>query len=244
MVGQLTTLLLRSHVLRRSGRLRFDTDVIPGISNNFRNPKIGDFHAPTFVEEEIRGLDIAMNDPVIVSELKRIAKRRNYGERLSWREFPGPQQLPQIHPIHKLHEEEIESTRLTEVMHRHDVGMIERRQGMGLTHEPLCEVGIRDPLGCHEFQRHRSIQRFLPRFVHHTHTSTAQALDDLELRKVRRDLLWRQRGLWRSAILRKNRLGFEVQSQKAARTQSRGSVGGKWRATLGTSLQWMTAHAL
>jgi hypothetical protein len=121
-----------------------------GRSEDFCDAEIGDFHAPSFIEQQILGLDVAMHDPVLVRVLQRLTDGGHDGQSLLRRKAAGLHRLPEIHAIHKLHQEKVKAARLPEIVNRDDARMIERRECLSLTREPLRELGVRHPFGCQE----------------------------------------------------------------------------------------------
>ena len=158
MVGALMILLLRCHVLRRAGGLRLREADARIIAHHLRDAEVGNLHPPALVEQQIRRLDVAMNDAVLVRVLQRVAQRRDDSEGFLRRELLGLQQLAQVHAIHELHEEEIKPPRLPEIINGDDVGMIQGREGVGLARESLGELGIRHALRCEQLERDQTIQ--------------------------------------------------------------------------------------
>ena len=119
-----------------------------------------------------------MDDAPVVGELQRVAQRRHDGQRLFRREFSHAQELPQIHAVHKFHEQIIKTARLSEVVNGDDVGMVQGGQRLRLARETFGELRFPHALRCEEFQRHQAVQRLLPRLVNHAHAAAAQAFKD------------------------------------------------------------------
>jgi hypothetical protein len=68
--------------------------------------------------------------------------------------------------------------------------VVQRRQGVSLASEALGEPGIGNTLGREKLERDQPIQGFLPGFVNHAHPAPPKTLDDFQLGKMRRDLVW------------------------------------------------------
>jgi hypothetical protein len=81
-------------------------------SNQFRQSKIGHFHATTPIQQDILRFDVAMNDALVVGELKRIADLWNDRQRFTRRDASCIQQLAQVHAIHKFHQEVVKKLRV------------------------------------------------------------------------------------------------------------------------------------
>jgi hypothetical protein len=67
---------------------------------------------------------------------------------------------------------------LVDLVDRADVGVVERRCGLGLAEKPLAQAGIRHRLGGQEFQRHRPLQPSILGAVHDAHGALAELLND------------------------------------------------------------------
>jgi hypothetical protein len=183
---------------------------------NLRNPEVGDLHPCLFVEQDVLGFDVAMDDAPLVGELQRLAYLRHNGQRLLGRDSPGLQQLAQRQPIHILHEEVMVTTCFSEVVNRDDVRVIEPGQGAGFLLKARGEFRVRDasvPAASQNLQRHETVELRLARFIDRAHAAAAQALEDFKLRKVRRDVLhlWSGRRGWlaHNSAVGTNLAGFD-----------------------------------
>ena len=101
-----------------------------------------------------------MDDAPVVGELQRVAQRRHDGQRLLGREFPRAQQLPQVHAVHKLHEQIIKSARLPEVINRDDVRMVQRRERLRLAGEAFGELRVPTRSGARSLSATRRFRVF------------------------------------------------------------------------------------
>ena len=87
----------------------------------------------------------------------------------------------------------MQRARLAEVIDRHDVRMIQSRQGPRLALEPFGETGAAGHCGRQYFQRHQAIQRRLARLIDRAHAALADEAENLELRKKLGDFPNRRR---------------------------------------------------
>jgi CitMHS family citrate-Mg2+:H+ or citrate-Ca2+:H+ symporter len=95
MIGGALRLLLRGHVLRRTGGLRLGQPYARRFrAEDLRDAKVRDLHHARFVDEQVLRLDVAMHDAVVVGALQRLANRRHDGQRLLWREAARLHRLP------------------------------------------------------------------------------------------------------------------------------------------------------
>ena len=176
--------LFRRHVMRRADRpFRVRQHYVRLAPRDFGNAKIGNFHPPFFVQQNVLRLDVAMDDAFVMRELQRLANLRHDLQCFARLEFAGPLQLPQIQPIHKLHDEEGQPVHLAEFVQRHDIGMAQLCQCPRFAIEPLGKTRTAGHLRRQNFQRHQPIQRRLPRFIDRPHPAFADEPQNFELRK-------------------------------------------------------------
>ena len=88
--------------------------------------------------------------------------------------FPHPQpfardHLLQVAALDQFHSDEIDALCRVDVVNGDDVGVIERRGGLGLLHEAPLTLRIGDPLRRQDLDRHKAAQVRVAGFVDHTH---------------------------------------------------------------------------
>ncbi len=154
-----------------------------GQAQHFGNAEVGDLHPPLLVEQNVLGLDVAVDDAFVVRKLERLADLRDDGQRLLGRKPAGALDLPQIAAVHEFHYEVVQGARLAEVMHRDDVRMVQARQGAGFAVEPLGKARVARGGGRQDLQRHQPVQIWLARLIDGAHAALADELKDFELGK-------------------------------------------------------------
>ena len=92
--------------------------------------------------------------------------------------------MPQVHPVHELHEEEEQPVGLTELVERDDAGMIELGQRLGLAGEAFREGRIAADAGREDFEGDDAVERLLPGFVDRPHAALADEAQDFQLRET------------------------------------------------------------
>ncbi len=91
----------------------------------------------------------------------------------------------------------MQRARLAEVMHGHNVGMVQTRQGAGLAVEPFGKAGIAGDRRWQYLQGNETVQGWLARLVNRAHAALADEAEDFELGKELGDFLdgWRHKAL-------------------------------------------------
>jgi hypothetical protein len=135
--------LLRCHVMRRPDDIfRAGQEHRVGIHlDELRDAEVGDLDPARFVQQEILGLDVAMNDPLVVRELERLANLRDDAQRLLGRQPSALLQLSQVRAVHELHHQVVQRSGHAIVVHADDVRMIQSREKAGFPRETLGEAG-------------------------------------------------------------------------------------------------------
>ena len=145
--------------------------------------EIGDLHSPALVDQDVLGLDVAVDDAFVVSELQGVANLRHDRQRLLRRHPAGLNRLPQVHAVDIFHDEEIQPLGLAEIVDGDDVRMAQPGQRAGFAREPLGKRRIVAGFHRQNLDRHQPIEPRLPGFVDRPHAPLAQQFEDFKLRK-------------------------------------------------------------
>jgi len=105
------------------------------------------------------------------------------------RQRAGPHHLPQVGPVHVLHDEVEVLVRLAEIVDGDDARVAHPGERPGLAGEPLLEGGPARRLGREDLQRDDPVELHLLCPVDRAHAALADQLEDLELRERPRQLL-------------------------------------------------------
>ncbi len=134
-------------------------------------------------QDDVVGLDVAMEDAAFVGVLHGVgqrgdpARRQPGGHRL----VPSPQPSAQAGPCAELGGDEVaQGAELAGVEDPNDVGMVEPGGGAGLAEEPADIPGAQHPLGQRHLQGHFAAQQPVARPDHEPEPAGAEVLDDLE----------------------------------------------------------------
>ena len=147
--------------------------------------EVGDPDGPLVVEQQVRRLDVAVDDPLGMGVGQRLGDLDADPRRLAVVE-PGrrARRLPAAllqHGVEPaagdvLHDVEMPPLLLADAEDRHDVGVVQPSGGPGLAAEPG-QVAV---LG-QELQRHVAVERALVRLADDPHAAPADLADDPEL---------------------------------------------------------------
>lgn len=140
-------------------------------SDQLGQTEIGDLHPAATVEQDVLGLDVAVDDAGVMGVLQRIAQLRYHRQGLARTQPAGAQHLAQRRAFDQLHHQIAPFAGPADIVDRHQIGMIEPGQGQGLAFEPSGERRIAAQLGGQDFQGHRPVEPFLPRAIHRTHAA-------------------------------------------------------------------------
>ena len=130
-------------------------------------------------EEQIAGLDVAVDDPLAVRSVER---RQQVASQLSARVDGQASVLFQVvlegFALQVFHHVEVEAVPLVDLVDRHDVGVPQGGQDLRFPHEPLC--GCRGPqLLLQDLDRPQAVERNVADQEHGPHAATAELAQQL-----------------------------------------------------------------
>ncbi len=187
--------LLRGHVVGRADNIPGprQRSRLGGQAEHLGNAEIGDLHPPLFVEEDVLGFDVAMDDAFVVRELERFADLRDDRQGLLGRKPAGALDLPQVPAVHKFHHQVVQGAGLPKIMHRDDVRVVQAGQGAGFAVEPFGKASVARCGRRQNLQRDQPIQGRLARLIDSPHAALADELKHFELGKQLREVRNRRR---------------------------------------------------
>ena len=202
------------------------------LAHELGDAEVGDLHAALRVEQDVLGLDVAVENSFLVRELERLADFRNDGERLGGGEASGLHGLAQVHAIDVFHHQVVEAARLPEVENADDVRVVQAREHAALAVEAFGELRIvRERIG-QQLERDEAVEVRLARLEDEAHAAAPDQFEDLQLRKSDGEAF--ERGDLRRS--RGRGFGSGSSGEDAPGAKSLRRLGGNGRAALGTGV--------
>src|SRR3954467_1048352 len=141
------------------------------------SPKSSTFTRTRGVTMMLPGLRSRWTSPCVVCGGQRtrdLCGVLDGGARREWRECD---EVAERAPGDPLHDDEVDVAIAADLVHRHDVGMVEGRRGLGLAEEPLANISVRVVVEDY-LDRDRAAQPIVSRLVHSSHRAGAQLRGD------------------------------------------------------------------
>ena len=145
-----------------------------GLGERPGDPEVGHADAAVARDEDVPGLHVAVDDPLVVGGLQRLRDLGGDARGLPRRERPvPPEERGQVLARDQLHDDERTLAGLARVEDLHDRGGRERCSGRGLLAEPHDEVGVAAVLRVHELHGDLAAQHRVARTPDRGHPAVA-----------------------------------------------------------------------
>jgi hypothetical protein len=131
------------------------------------------------LQEDVRGREIAVNDPLAVGEVQPAQRLADDVERAPRRHGPFVDQIRQRLPLEELHHQVRHTAVDPKVGDRDDVGVRRRRERPRLALETATPLGRRGRALLQHLDRHQPIELDVPALVDHADAADAQARQHL-----------------------------------------------------------------
>ena len=184
-------------------------------------PKSAILTLPWVFEDQVFGLDVAVDDVPLVGELEGVAERRDDGERFLRAQPVVDEQAAEIRPVDILHEQEVEIAPLPELMDGHDVRVVQGGQGLGFGFEALGEFRVGRERLREELEGDEAVEGLLAGLEDRPHAAPADELDDLKVGEGGGDFLDRR---WRGSGRLSGNRGMKRAFEQAARAKAIGEA--------------------
>src|SRR3984885_2141543 len=144
----------------------------------FCQSKIQDFHLSAFDEEDVRGLDVTVDDSLGVRRIKAVCDLNCGLQQFRYFDWLCGDAVFKGLTLQQLHRYEWAAFIFSNVVNRADVGVIERRRSPRFTAESLDRLGVLGNVIWKEFQRDIATQARVLGLVDHAHPSATKFLQD------------------------------------------------------------------
>src|SRR6266566_2419684 len=178
--------LFRRHVRDRAERRARNGDLIAGgsrtihrcLASEFRQAEIQNLGLTFFRDENVRRLDVAVNDSSHMFSLERAGKLDSNVQNLAGPKRLGVNALLQGLAIEILHDDKWATIVLADVVNRADLRMIQRRGRARFNTKSFERLRVLRPLFRQELHRDGAAQTSVFGFVNHAHTARSQPFQD------------------------------------------------------------------
>jgi len=111
---------------------------------HLREAEVQDLRLPSVGHEDVRGLDVAVDNPLCVGRIERVGELDPQVQKLLRLDGPAGDPTLQRPALQKLHGDEGLAFVLVDVVDGADVGVVQSGSGAGLTLEPLLRLVARE----------------------------------------------------------------------------------------------------
>jgi hypothetical protein len=166
---------------QRASRRLIDAGVVAGttVHSGSRVAEIQHLHGAVGAELDVRGLQIAMDDPLLVRRFERVGNLPGDRQGLIDRDRAPCNALREILTLDEFHHEGVHACRFLESVDRRDVGMIQRGESLRLSFKPSETLGLLGERVRQDLDRDLTTQRRVRRSVHLPHAAFADRRGDV-----------------------------------------------------------------
>ena len=201
-----------------------------GLRGVFGEAEVENFCLAARSDEDIRGLDIAMNDAAGMSGVERIGNLNREIEERGKRNRAAADSFAERLAFEQLHDEKWAAIRFAYVEERADAGMIQRGDGARFALKAFERGGIVSEFAGEKFQRDEAAETNIFGAEDLAHAAAAERFDDAIMRECLAD---QERASGQQAIVihregSRSKLARKLKSERHLRRISRSSCGCGW----------------
>ena len=169
-------------------RARSAADEEPRRVHRLGEAEVEDLDLAVRRELDVRGLQVAVDDPLLVRRLEGLGDLAGDGEGLVERERAALQPLGEVFALDELHDEGADAARLLEAVDRGDVGVLQLGEELRLALEAGEALGVGGERLGQDLDRDLALQLRVGRPVDDPHAALAERGGDLVRAECRADL--------------------------------------------------------
>jgi hypothetical protein len=143
------------------------------------DPEVRDAGEPVRVEEDVRWLEVAMDDASAVGDIERTSDAAKDRERIIEGERPAGEPVGERTAVHRLHHEERLAIVLAEVVDADEGLVTEAGHGAGLAFETSAEDGVLHKFAREDLDCNVAVEVRVMGEVHDCHAAAAELAPDL-----------------------------------------------------------------
>ena len=153
------------------------------VAGNFGEAEIEDFGVAALGDEDVGGLDVAMDDAFAVGGVERVGDLNGEIEQIV--EFHGAagDGVLQGLAVEKFHGDEGFAVGFADIVNRADVGMVQGGCGLSFSLEAREGLRVFRDVVRQEFQCYETVETDILGFVHDAHATAAEAFQDAIVRE-------------------------------------------------------------
>ncbi len=152
---------------------------IERVDQHVREPEVQDLGPAARSDHDVAGLEIAMDDPLLVRGLERLGDPGRDRARAALGQRPRAQELRERLPRHQLEHQEVDAVLAVEIEQGRDVGMEEPRQRARLEPEPPAQPLVAQRVVADHLEGDLALEAGIDGAVHLAHPTFPEAFDDL-----------------------------------------------------------------
>ena len=149
---------------------------------HLRQPEVENFGVATPRHQDVRRLDVAMDNAFSVRRVQGVGNLGCQIEQQLNLQWLTQEAMLQRDAIEKLHRDEGAAFFFADVVNRADVGMVQRRCGFRFAPESFQRLTIVGQLFGQELKSNEAVKPYVLGLIDHSHPAAAQLLDDAVVR--------------------------------------------------------------
>ncbi|EMI19728.1 hypothetical protein RMSM_03347 [Rhodopirellula maiorica SM1] len=153
------------------------------ISHDTRETKVGDLYRSVGRNQDVLGLDVAMDNAFVVCVLQSIAEVRHDRQRMLGCQLASFNDVSKCRTINKFHQKVVGVFDVSEFVDGHNVGVTQFCQRPSFPRETKCKFDVVTKFFWQNFQRDQTVESCLTGLVDGAHAASTNQLEDFQRRK-------------------------------------------------------------